>query len=887
MQARVDLLVPYGHAGAGIHTFHALGDRLLREHAFELGLPGDVRLINRSEAIVLLRDNLFALGLERYRPLGDPTRFLGALVDLFGRAKEEGVDPARLTDYAASLSARADDPAEHDAAAALTEQAGAYAAYQDLLGRHGSIDHGDQLSLASRLLTERPQVRHEVVGRYRYLLVDEFQDMNRVQLDLLLALTPEGGNVTVVGDLDQAIYAFRGAATDNVRRFSAAHPELARIVLRRNYRSRRPIIDAAERLIGHGPRPHLDVADRGQVAARRARTPRPVVVDTYATAAEEADGVARAVAARICAGISPRDIAVLARSNAEIEPLVRSLNMLGLPVRTRTPADFFAAPEVRPLVAFLRCVADPSDSIELYVFATAWPYLLGGERLTELLAAARRARQPLWSSLVRLADDATLKADAFITAARRLVAHLRAAIESSHQRTAGEVLYEHLRRTTALARLAASDDARAARSVARFFDLVRSRSDLLADARVAALVPHLNELIDVAEPVSEEGPLDLNAVSVLTVHRAKGLQFRFVYLTGLVDGRFPVHSRPPALGVPWQEIHGTASEHVDDRLSEERRLCYVAMTRAMDELVLSTHLSGAGGRGRRRPSPFIAEALDLPVDKSVSGPAQMAQGIAAPVAATPKASVVDDMPASSFSFSMLEEYLDCPERYRLRHVVGVPTPPHHSLTYGRAMHAAVAWFHLRVAAGDTPTDAELAEEFRRSWLSEGFLSREHEEARFAAGLSALAAFRARELASPAPVVGVERPFEFTLDRMRIRGRVDRLDEDENGAVIVDYKSSDVRDQRKANDKARASLQLHAYALAHEQRTGSLPRAMQLHFLESGLVGESTPQAVRLDRAREQMRGAMAGIAAGEFAPKPNPMTCGYCPFRQICSSSAA
>jgi RecB family exonuclease len=137
------------------------------------------------------------------------------------------------------------------------------------------------------------------------------------------------------------------------------------------------------------------------------------------------------------------------------------------------------------------------------------------------------------------------------------------------------------------------------------------------------------------------------------------------------------------------------------------------------------------------------------------------------------------------------------------------------------------------------------------------------------------------------VIAIERPFEFALDGMRIRGRVDRLDEDERGTVIVDYKTSDVRDQRKANEKARGSLQLHAYALAHEQKTGKLPRAMQLHFLESGLVGESTPDPARLDKARDQLREAMAGIATGEFAPRPNPVACGYCPFRQICSASAA
>jgi DNA helicase-2/ATP-dependent DNA helicase PcrA len=332
-------------------------------------------------------------------------------------------------------------------------------------------------------------------------------------------------------------------------------------------------------------------------------------------------------------------------------------------------------------------------------------------------------------------------------------------------------------------------------------------------------------------------------------------------------------------------VHGSAAATPDDRLAEERRLFYVAITRAMDELVLSTHSGGHSARGRRRPSQFIAEALDLPVDKSLEAPAR-------PVLISPPPVVdagpsIADLPSSSFSFSMLEEYIDCPERYRLRHVVGLPTPPHHSLTYGRALHAAVAWFHLRVAAGETPTDQALAGEFRASWRPEGFLSREHEEARFAAGLRALVDFRARAVAQPATVIAVERPFEFNLDGMRIRGRFDRLDRDERGTVVVDYKSSDVRDQRKANEKARDSLQLHTYALAHEQRTGQLPAEMQLHFLESGLVGRVAPQEARLGKTKNALRGAIAGIAANEFAPRPNPVACGYCPFRQICPASAA
>src|SRR6187401_2952413 len=164
MQARVDVLVPYGQADAAIHTFHAFGDRLLRDNAFELGLAGDVRLINRAEAIVVLREHVFELGLERYRPLGDPTRFLGALVDLFGRAKDEGITPDVLQRNADAAAA---DPVLADMAASRAELARSYDAYCRLLSRRGLIDHADQIALPLRLLRERPAVRDALQRRYR------------------------------------------------------------------------------------------------------------------------------------------------------------------------------------------------------------------------------------------------------------------------------------------------------------------------------------------------------------------------------------------------------------------------------------------------------------------------------------------------------------------------------------------------------------------------------------------------------------------------------------------------------------------------------------------------------------------------------------------------
>jgi ATP-dependent DNA helicase UvrD/PcrA len=882
MQARVDLLVPYGQADAAVHTFHAFGDRLLREYAFELGLPGDIRLINRAEAIVLLREHVFELGLETYRPLGDPTRFLGALVDFFQRAKDQDVSPDALSDYAERLPET--DDTEAGVAQGRRELARAFLAYQSLLARNGLIDHGDQVSLALRLLRERPGLRDEVTARYRYLLVDEFQDMNPAQVELVHLLTGQARNVTIVGDPDQAIYNFRGAAADNMTSLAQHYPDLRHVVLRRNYRSRQAIVDAAHRLVSHSDAGRA--AREPQVSNRRSRGSEPVRSSWYATPDDEADGVAGAVAAAIAGGARPRDVAVLARSNAEVEPLARALRMRGVAVRTQSQSDFFAQAEVRPLLAYLRVVVDPHHTLELYTLATSFPYQLGGEHLTDLLSGARRRHQSLWQVLSGADNQAELPTE-FAAAVARLVSDVRAGIALAPERTSTEVLYDYVRRSGRLAQLASSADPSGPRAVARFFEIVRSRGRFVTQDRVAFVVPYLDTLIEADEEPADTGPLDVDAVSVLTVHRAKGLEFKIVHLTGLVDGRFPARGRPPTLDVPWDEIAGRTGSEMD-RLDEERRLCFVAMTRARDELWLSYHVTGPGGRMRRRPSVFISEALDAPSAASsveldaitrIEALGQPETNVAEPSAAT--------VSRGAFSFSELETYLDCPERYRFRHVVGLPASPHHALTYGSAMHQAVAAFHLSRGKRAPLSEDQLLEVFARAWSPEGFLSREHEERRYAAGQAALRAFRDEQLAKPSQVAAVERPFAFQIDELTVRGRIDRLDATPDGAVIIDYKSSDVRDQAKADQKARDSLQLQVYSLAHQSEHGSLPHEVRLHFLDSGVVGRARPDPARLEKARAKLKSAAAKIGDGEFPAHPSAIACGYCPYRQICSASAA
>jgi len=908
MQARVDLLVPYGHADTAVHTFHAFGDRLIREYGYELGLPPAPRVITRPEAVMLLRERLFDLGLDRFRPLSDPTRNLDALVELFGRAKDEGIDPAMFRAAAEELAAGASavleaatDEGERTVARALLDEAAgqrelaeAFGRYQAILAERGLLDFSDQVSLAVRLLQERPSVAAQVARRFRYVLVDEGQDADPMQLELM-RLVAAHGNVTVVGDDDQAIYTFRGAAVESLRGLHGWYPDLRRVVLRRNYRSRGPILAAAHRLISHNE-PHrlatLEGADTALVATRRGRRAAMVDLRSWPTATDEADGIAAAVAARIASGTRPRDIAILVRTNADAEPFCRSLDVLGVPWRTGGTSRLAAHPEVRGLLAFLRLVVDPDSGTDLYQVATAAPYRLGGSDLTAILDHARRRHRSPWQVLTEVVQQPGLLrlAAGTRTSIARLVEDVQAAMVVSHEQPVAAVLYGHLRssgRYTALVAAAERGDDAPLRRVAQLFELLRAQGSLLEDARAAVVVPQLRALLEAgADPAAEELDADVDAVAVLTVHKAKGLEFPIVYLSGLAEGRFPARARRERLPLPASLRRVATVEGAP--FAEERRLCYVGMTRARDELILSFAAEAGSGGRRRRPSPFIAEALDrLP---PAVGPrpslAAIEAAIAEPAPAT--AAAVSATAPRSLSYSQVDDFLTCPLRYHLRYRVGVPTPPHHALVLGSALHQAVAAYHGAQLRGRTLDLAALEEVFAAHWRSEGFLSRAHEEARYAAGLAALARFLDDGAHLPGrTTIGTERPFAVRLGQHDLRGRYDRVDEASGGAVITDYKSGDVRHQKHADEKARDSLQLQLYALAWEAETGILPEAMELHFLESGLTGRVRPEAGKLGRVRETLATAAAGIAAGQRAPTPDRFACGYCPFRDICPSSVA
>jgi DNA helicase-2/ATP-dependent DNA helicase PcrA len=909
MEARVDLLVPYGFADMWISTFHAFGDRVLRGEGLALGLSTDFRVLTRPEQVVFLRENLFALPLQRLRPLGDPTKHLQALVTLFSRAKDEAVTPEEYLAFAAELADRAkgapEDAAPREEAALQQELAACYGEYQRLLGERGLVDFGDQVLLCLRLFREHPLILEKYRERFRYILVDEFQDTNHTQWELVKLLAGRERNITVVGDDDQSIYKFRGAAISNILGFTAAYPEARRIVLRENFRSSQVVLDAAYRLIRHNDPDRLEVRekiDKRLVAtAPEGSTPRHLHHDTVSS---EADAVARLIAGRVEAGAwAYRDVAVLVRANRDADPFLRAMNLQGIPWRFSGNQGLYARPEVRLLLAFLRVVADPEDTVSLYYLAGSELYEMDDWQLARCAGAARRAHRSLRWILENLDGVAELQDVDVATraTAEHLLKDLKEYVSLSRDRSAGEVLYQFLMRSGLLKRLTAAGSPAAdvrVGNIARFFEIVHRFADVASpEAGVPQFIRHLDLLLEGGDdPAAVEADEDAEAVNVLTVHKAKGLEFPVVFLVSLVADRFPSRGRREPLPLPDGLLHDVLASG-DFHLQEERRLFYVGMTRAKRELFF-TSARDYGGARAKKVSRFVLEALDLPPSEPKPYKASALETIqrhAPSVEEEPDAlRVIPEGEILSLSHYQVDDYLTCPLKYKYIHVLRVPIREHHSVVYGKALHEAISLYlrrKLAQARGDTTpggavTEAEVLAAFEEVWQSVGFLSREHEDLRLEEGRAVLRRFLAEEERTGIIPTVVEQPFTFLLGTTKVVGRFDRVDERDGRVAIIDYKSSAVRDQREADRKAKESLQLAIYALAYAEMHGRIPDAAVLHFLESGLVGSARKSEADLTETRTTIGEVARGIRARTFTATPGYLQCSYCAFREICPSTA-
>jgi DNA helicase-2/ATP-dependent DNA helicase PcrA len=896
MEERVDTLVPYGYADVQISTFHAFGDRLIKENALELGLTPDFRVLTRAEQVIFLRDHLFEFPLKHYRPLGDPTRHLQAMITLFSRLKDEDVGADEYLAHAEGLLAAAADDAARMEAEEHVELARTYAQYQTLMARLGQIDFGDQIVEVLRLFRTRPHVLRRCQERYRFVLVDEFQDTNYAQFEVVKLLAAKHRNVTVVGDDDQAIFRFRGASMSNILDFGRTYPDARKVVLLENRRSPQAVLDAAYELIQHNNPDRLEVAqhiDKKLVSTGSDGKPRVGVPPrhfAFDTVSSESDWVVELIAEEHARGRAYRDCAILVRANQDADAFLRALNLRGIPWTFSGNAGLYGRPEIRLLIAFLRSVAHTDDSVSLHYLASSDIYQVPILDLTACATYADRKHRTLFDVLRQVPADLEVSEEGRAVIGR-LVADLTRYMELARETPTGELLYQFLVDSGLMTRYAKApaEEEQEVQNVSKFFTRVRDAARVLQYDNVREFVNHLGALMEAGDdPAVAEAETDTPAVHVLTVHKAKGLEWPVVFLVNCVQEKFPSRRRGEALEMPLGLIKDTLPSG-DFHLEEERRLFYVGMTRAKETLYL-TSAEDMGGRKKWKTSQFVLEALQLPKDAARPFKARAIEALQrnAPPPSPESGGGAPIPPEQELTVShnQVDDYETCPLKYQYIHIKRIPLRQHHSVVYGSAIHKAVEFYLRRRAVGNFTSLEDFLKAFDDAWRNEGFLTREHEEQRKRAGVEALTRFYHEEEASGQKPTDVEREFGFALGPTRVRGRFDRVDDTPDGIVVIDYKSSDVTEQKKADQRARESLQLKMYALAQKETTGRLPARVELRFLESGLTGGHEPTEEDLDEARVAIEAAAAGIRARRFDPTPGYQTCRYCAYNQICPSTA-
>jgi len=900
MQERVDILVPYGYTDIWISTFHAFGDRILRENALTVGLNPDFKILTQSESAVFLREHLFEFNLSYYRPLSDPTRFIEALISLFSRAKDEDISPKEYCDYANELILKSGnepgDPALKEEALQQMEVVLAYAKYQELLVKEGLVDFANQFYLALSLLRQHPLILKNYQKQFKYILVDEFQDTNFAQFQILKLLAGDNQNIAVVADDDQCIYRWRGAAYSNVLNFIEEFAQTKKISLIQNYRSTQVILDSAYRLIQHNNPERFEVkANINKRLIGLTKEGNPVTHLHFDTHSTEADNVATIIKEKVQKEkFKYRDFAILVRSNSDAESFLQALNMLGIPWQFSGNQGLYAREEIKLCINFLRVMASILNSLSLYYLVSSEIYSLDLKDLSICAHYAKRRNKALYLVFQELDNIAEL--DAITQESKKkiktILTDLEKFLKISRQETTGRLLYSFLTETGYLKKLTRNvnlENETKIQNIAKFFNMVRDFELVAKEDRVISFVDHINLLIEAGDdPSTVEADLDMDAVNVLTIHKAKGLEFRVVFLVSLVNGRFPWPHRRQPIELPdalIKEILPSGDFHIQ----EERRLFYVGMTRAKEELYF-TSAEDYGGSRLRKISQFVTEALNLETKEKEKKKASALEAIQrfAPTQESPlsKRTKIPKDKLLRLSYYHIDDYLTCPLKYKYVNILRVPIMEHHTVIYGRAMHDAVGRYFQFKIAGKKMQRVDLIEAFRVSFDPQGFLDAKHQEERFRIGQDALVRFYEEEEKRDSLPQFIEKEFSFILEDNKVVGRFDRIDMEEDGAVIVDFKTSQISTQKEADKRVKESTQLVLYSLAYQNIFKVLPKRVELYFLESGIIGRAQIQKEDLENIKDKIRQVAAGIRQENFPARPAYMACTYCAYNQICPQAA-
>lgn len=956
MEERVDVAMPYGYTQMWISTFHSFCDRVLRNESVHIGLTPNYKLLSDTDVTMLLRKYLFAFDLDYFRPLGNPTKFISGMMQHFSRLRDEDVSPEQYLEWVKTLKIKYEAKSEPVSTGKAgfgeakeeflelkkyEELAKAYEKYEELKIKEGFLDFSNLIGNTLQLFRERPNILKNYQNQFKFILVDEFQDTNVAQNQLLLLLAKRHNNITVVGDDDQSVYKFRGAAVSNIIQFRKNFPKAKVIVLAKNYRSTQEILDKSYRLIQHNNPDRLEIKEninKHLFSMRKIRGEK--VVFLHADRVEnEADQVAKEIkrlhdvisirqpAERDPIGktddkgdfssssdwirndkLSWSDVAILVRANNHGQPFMQALTRHAVPYQFLGPGQLFRQPEIKELICYLQVLINFEDSAALFKVLSMEYFGISAKDLISISNLGKRNSISLFEACEIATDGKSrtnVKLPQIENGTKNKISEILTIIKKHlsliTRETAGQLLFYFLQDCGILKNIINFKthlDEKKAGNITKFFNKLKTYEAEHEDAFVITVLDWIMLSMELGEsPIAADSDWTENdAVNILTIHSAKGLEFKVVFLVNLVAQRFPTTQRSEQIPIPDELIKEELPEG-DYHLEEERRLFYVGMTRARDLLYLTAANFYGEGKREKKISPFVPEALGEAVTTAqvIANVNQLSlldwKKVAQQRNPSPSADGEGShakTPVTYLSYSQIETFKTCPLHYKLRYILNIPTPPSPALSFGATMHLVLKEAYMQKIQKKKITKSEFLDLLEKNWLREGYQDKQYESEMKKRGQKYLAEYYEKEFVKSTKPLLLEQKFSIPVKNknrfLKIGGRIDRVDDRGKGVIeIIDYKTGRLPTKRDVD----ANLQMSIYGLAATE-IGELPFnklpekvILSLYYFDSQEKISTTRTKEQLEIEKEKIVELAKEIEQSDFKCSGNQL-CKTCEYKMFC-----
>ncbi len=904
MKARVVRTVGERARDVTLKTFHAFCESLLKD------TDPQSRMLDKVDHWILLRRNLSRLQLDRYRRLAEPGQFLNDFVEFFSRCQDELVSCEAYQRYADGLAAQLQaersqlDPdtlAERQEAVAREEEiARAYRASEELLREKKCSSFGTLITGAVALLERDAALRATLQNRYRYILVDEFQDTNIAQLRLLELLVNDSKNIFAVGDNDQAIYRFRGASFGSFKLFlerfanwrEGQDSTRFRVSLTENYRSTPNILRVATQVIAQNT---VSADFPKKILSPNKPEGEKIRIVELAAPEDEARWVASELERIHKAGRRWRDFAVLYRAHGHRDELVRELSRRKIPF-VISRLSILEHPLVKDILAYLRLIATPYDDVATARVLAAPAWQLAPADLVRFAERARKERTRIYDVLQ--SRQPPLPFDPSHTALTELLEFTTAQRKTMKRRDAGHIVADLFDWLEVYQRAPEQDRD----YVKRLAEFVKEWEDKSDTRKLPEFIEYLDYFEQAGGAICLEDDAPGEAVRLMTVHGAKGLEFSHVFILRVNKNKFPQPERPRVFEFPAALMkEGAPEEQFHNQ--EERRLFYVALTRAEDRLTITALAEKKG-----RVPPFIEDILMEPAlqrrdvlqlapksavhavnGAQTAAPAFATGSLFAPPVERPKlfsrianwAETFFPAPAEPLELnpSAVDSYRRCPQKYLFAYLWLLQEGPKATLTFGRVMHSTIRRVMAEFKKGNRLPFDEVQRLFETEWSASGFEDDYQEGEYKKDGLEQLRVLHQAVLEQTPEILELEKTFALPVENnIVLKGRIDQINSLGRGEVeIVDYKTG----KAKKESEARRDLQLSVYAIAAKEILELKPARLVFHYLLDNSRQQTTRSAKQLDEAQAIVQEVAADIRARSFPAKEG-FICRSCAFRPIC-----